>query len=176
MDEQTKLIHYSGKPIEKLEPKIYDQNKLPYHAKPNGLWISVEGFEDPDEINWKEWCYGENFQTENLKYSYEVILKKDENILYLKSSDEIFEFTKKFPLPLFSQRPVLDWNCGDTYQLDWHKVKTLYQGIIIAPYQWYCRLSVDCSWYYGWDCSSGCIWDLDCIEEFRRIDGHTIIL
>ena len=22
-------------------------------------------------------------------------------------------------------------------------------------------------WYYGWDCASGCIWDVSCIEEFK---------
>lgn len=57
-----------------------------------------------------------------------------------------------------------------TYELDWLKVKQKYQGIIIAPYQWKCRMAQETKWYYGWDCASGCIWDLDCIDEFKLIE------
>lgn len=36
-----------------------------------------------------------------------------------------------------------------------------YAGIIITPYQWARRLEL--SWYYNWDCASGCIWDVSAI-------------
>ena len=44
-------------------------------------------------------------------------------------------------------------------------------GIIIAPYQWYCRMTVD--WYYTWDCASGCIWNLDAIESVNAVTAVT---
>lgn len=157
-----KLIHYTNEEFE-LESWEYLQSELHWQAKPNGLWVSVEG-ENLGE-GWKEWCEGEPFRLENLVVSYEVILKEDANILHLKTAQEIFEFTKQFPLK------TRDWDAEwDTYQLQWDGVKKKYQGIIISPYQWQCRMDPKTCWYYGWDCSSGCIWDLTCIEEFKLIE------
>ncbi len=68
--------------------------------------------------------------------------------------------------------PLLMRKFKITYQLEWDKVKDKYQGIIIAPYQWECRLALETCWYYGWDCASGCIWDLDCIKEFIKQEVH----
>lgn len=31
------------------------------------------------------------------------------------------------------------------------------------------RLDNRCTWYYGWDCASGCIWDKDAIEHYYLI-------
>ena len=168
MMEKIKFIHYNKNLIEKLEPRKYDQNENKYHAKPNGLWLSVEGFEAPDNLNWKQWCESENFHVENLKFAHEIKLKKDANILHLKTADEIFEFTKKYPFITVDKISFNGFRDQDTYQLDWYKVKTLYQGIIISPYNWFCRMSIESCWYYGWDCSSGCIWDLECIDEFKE--------
>ena len=162
-----RLIHYSSEDIEKLETRSYDQNEFRWHAKPHGLWVSVEGENVGD--NWKEWCEGEKFELECLVNSYEVMLKDDANILQLKTAEEIFEFTKKFPIK------TRDWDAEwDTYQLDWNKVKSLYQGIIISPYQWGCRLALESCWYYGWDCSSGCLWDLTCIKEWKRLPKDSL--
>ena len=161
--KMMKLIHYTGKPIESLERRCYKQNDMCFQAKPTGLWISVEGTERfPDNYTWKEWCESEGFAIENLAFSYEVILADVANILHLKTSDDINEFTKLFPLKSRHWPEEID-----TYQLDWNSVKEKYQGIIISPYQWDCRLNCDNGWYYGWDCSSGCIWDIGCIKEFN---------
>ncbi len=156
------LIHYSSEVIPKLEKREYSQSELIWQAKPNGLWVSVEYDENiPDNYNWNEWCKAQNFQIEELKYAYEIILKQDANILHLKTPEEIREFSRKYPLK------TRDWDAEHgTYQLRWDVVKKEYQGIIISPYQWDCRLAVDTCWYYGWDCSSGCIWDLECVKEF----------
>lgn len=149
------LYHYSGHSIDPFERgKFYDQSKMRWHAKPYGFWVSVgEG--------WKEWCEDADFCLSSLSYKYEVILFENANILHLKSAEEILEFSKKY------HKSTRDWDIkSDTYQLDWDKVRQEYQGIIISPYQYYCRLNMDCNWYYGWDCASGCIWDLSCIQEF----------
>lgn len=168
--EEIRLIHYSGKEIEKLIDLKLDQNINFHSAKPLGLWVSVEGISDEHNLNWKQWCESEEFHLEYLKYAYEVILKENANILYLKTSDEIIGFHAKYPKSLFKE--MNDWKHNDTYQIDWAKVAEKYQGIIISPYQWDCRLSCDSSWYYGWDCSSGCIWDIDCIKEFNKVEDR----
>lgn len=159
------LIHYSENLIECLEVRPYKQEKLSWQPKPNGLWFSVEG--KKLGYNWKEWCEAEKFELQSLKYSYELVLKSDACILHLTTPEEIFEFTKKYRLR--TREFDDEW---DTYQLEWKEVKKIYQGIIISPYQWPCRLALESSWYYGWDCSSGCIWDIDCIKEFIKQEVH----
>jgi hypothetical protein len=54
--------------------------------------------------------------------------------------------------------------------IDWQRVAEQHQGIIITPYQWECRYSID--WYYIWDCASGCIWDPDAIESIAPQTGR----
>jgi len=151
-----KLIHYTNEKFS-LETREYNQNDVHWNAKPHGLWVSIEG-----DYDWKWWCEAETFQLENLAVSYEIKLKWKSKILRLKSAKEILEFTKLYRL---TTRGFDSEN--DTYQINWHEVKKKYQGIIIAPYQWSCRLALESCWYYGWDCASGCIWDLDCIKEFK---------
>jgi hypothetical protein len=157
-----RLIHYTCDKIE-LEYRIYDQSKKKWQEKPEGLWISVGEA-------WKKWCENERFYFENLSYSYEVVLKQHNSVLHLKTPEEVFEFGKKYPLKTMS----FDHE-NDTDQLDWNKVKKEHSGIIISPYQWPCRLSLKSGWYYGWDCSSGCIWDLDCIEEFKFVKEENLL-
>jgi hypothetical protein len=160
-----KIIHYTDRPIESLELRDYGQEQVAWHAKPNGLWFSVEGL--IDDYNWKEWCESEKFRVECLVYPYEIILHEKAKILHLKNKEELIEFTQTYIL----KTGCLDAEF-DTYQLKWDEVKKLYQGIIIAPYQWECRLALESSWYYGWDCASGCIWDIKCIESFNLYEEN----
>ena len=163
-----KLLHYNEEPVLKLEERSYDQKEQRWQAKPVGLWLSVEEVESEDHnYNWKQWCEAEGYRLQTLKCAHEVILKEDANILHLKTAKEVFEFTKKYQLK--TRELEADWH-WDTYQITWDIVKQQYQGIIISPYQWDCRLAIESSWYYGWDCSSGCVWDLKCIESFTRIE------
>jgi len=140
----------------------YDQNEVKFQHKPVGLWVSVES---DNGYNWKQWCEDCDFRLDRLKYAYEITLVPDAKILHLKTSDEIFDFTKKYLLGTAISSPL-----GSSYELDWFTVKKDYQGIIIAPYQDYCRTNMKCNWYYGWDCASGCIWDLDAIEDLTLVE------
>ena len=151
-----RLIHYTDEKFS-LEPRKYEQFDLSSYSKPKGLWVSVEG-----DCDWKSWCEVESYRLEGLKVSYEVKLKESANILHLKTSWEILEMFEKYPFK--TRNRDLDY---DTYNLNWKEIEDKFSGIIISPYQWNCRLSPKCSWYYGWDCASGCIWDLNCIEEFK---------
>lgn len=156
-----RFIHYSEKEFE-LEPRDYDQSTMKWNAKPAGFWFSVEG-----PYDWKWWCESEDFRVECLQISYEVKLKETSKIVFLNSESDIYSFTQKYRL----QEKVRPWGSyPDTSQLNWKQIKEKYQGIIIPKYFWECRMSMSSCWYYGWDCSSGCIWDLSCIEEFKLME------
>lgn len=156
-----RLIHYSPRSISELQTREYDQNEVEFHCKPNGLWISVEGSDD-----WKEWCKAEEFRLDCLRFSYEVILKEEANILYLNTKEEIFSFSKQYAYRSRARKSGEFYDTEDTHELNWFEIKKKYQGIVVAPYQWDCRLELGSSWYYTWDCASGCIWDLTCVKDF----------
>ena len=120
-------------------------------SKPHGLWVSVEDFEEDE--NWKTWCETEKFRVECLKYRYLVTINPKAKIIYLKTTEEITEFGKTYAWDgLLSDEYI--------YALNWDHLMSEYDGIIIAPYQWDCRFGSLTSWYYGWDCASGCIWNI----------------
>lgn len=150
-----KLIHYSSQKIDRLEKRKYNQSDLRFQSKPNGLWISIDDA-------WKTWCESENYNVNSLSFSYEIVLKENADILHLKTKEDIFDFSKQYP------SKTRDWDVEwDTYHLQWDEVKKNHQGIIISPYQWESRLSLESSWYYGWDCACGCIWDISTIKYFK---------
>lgn len=155
----TKLFHYSKDKITNLKDDFDDDLKLNCpeegSSKPIGLWVSVE--ENEDDINWFTWCVGEDFFIDNLKHKYSVILSKDCKILHLKTTDEIHEFSFEYSENSFINNKNPPY--PHIFHINWSKVKEKYDGIIISPYQWDARLRSASSWYYGWDCSSGCIWN-----------------
>lgn len=167
----SQLYHYSSHPINKLKQDFHDlhRREIPIFQKPHGVWFSVEDFGEDDQ-NWKSWCEGESFRLEALKYKYLISIRKRARILYMSTIDELDAFSLKYagndPTGFKrytgnpEQRPYI-------YIIDWERVMVEYDGIIIAPYRWDCRLmNPTTSWYYGWDCSSGCIWNMKAIKSF----------
>lgn len=177
----SKLFHYSVRIIDKLVPEYYDEIKKHWieegSMKPSGLWVSVEEYED--DYSWFDWCKGEQFRLEELKYKYSVKLDSDTKILHLKSKEDILKFSLDYAAndPFdFARKSSYQRTKTYVYMISWNKVKAEYDGIMIAPYQWKCRLAGECSWYYPWDCSSACIWNLDKIslELHSEIDIESI--
>jgi len=153
-----KLIHYASCPVTLDYKKIYYDDRFD-KGKPNGLWVSAESDAfGEDNVNWKQWCESEDFEVECLAYAHLATLKSDANILLLESEQQIIDFTQKYRSKKSNYFHRV---------IDWIKVKSEYQGIIIAPYQWNIIFLSQCSWYYVWDCSGGCIWDLSCIDSFE---------
>lgn len=202
---EMQFIHYSKEPFKIDLNLIYNNSdlyRLSNLHKPNGLWFSVEGIDD--DTNWKEWCEGEKFREEYLKYSYEIKFKKNANLIVLDTIEKMWEFNLKWNnTPLWrknsknysnsfeknnkfeqmSYKSFCEKNknrCSITFERynelssclskpQWEEISSQCDGIMIAPYQWDMRLHTLFFWYYGWDCSSGCIWNLDCIEEFKLL-------
>lgn len=168
-----KLFHYSGSAVEKLIQRDYSIDpelirKGICYLKPFGFWVSVEDFEE--DQTWKSWCKSEEFNVEDLSYVYEIKVKDGSNILYLNSVKEIHDFSLKFGI--IEEAPTIIDREPWITKINWISVVGVYDGIIIAPYQWSCRLFDPLTgWYYGWGCASGCIWNIDVIESFDLIQN-----
>ena len=166
MNLPTKLFHYSSAPIKELREDFHVEYKeigLPY-SKPRGLWISIEDYGSQD-INWRTWCEDQDFRLEYLKYRYAVSLKKEARILHLASVQELECFSVIFQNENLSS--ILKNHDGYIWSIDWESLRQIYDGIFISPYQHKCRLlNPNTQWYYGWDCSSGCIWNIKMIDSF----------
>ena len=148
------LRHYSIIKIDKLV-KHYDSGKYGPPGKPIGFWVSVEGNGD----GWRDWCTEQHVFTDQLAYEHKITLAPDANILVLSSPAELLKLTDDY----WHESEI---NFGShVMSLDWPRLAESYQGIIITPYIWSQRLEPRTFWYYGWDCASGCIWDLDAIAN-----------
>jgi hypothetical protein len=127
---------------------------LPQQAnmKPAGMWYSVGD-------SWLEWCENEEPEWVH-KYVSDVTLDLP-RILVINSLEMFDAFTEEcgnFETP-----------AGWRYRIDWPRVASRYAGIEIAPYFWERRLEPAASWYYSWDCASGCIWDASALLDRRVI-------
>jgi hypothetical protein len=140
------LVHYSARPV-KLER---NWSYLPQEEhKPRGFWVSVEG---EDSYGWAEWCAEENFRCTSLAVRHLVTLHEKNNVLWIDSNGGLDSFHVQYGN-----------SCSRAEGIDWARVAKRWQGVIIAPYLYERRFSY--LWYYGWDCASGCIWDLEAIES-----------
>ncbi len=81
-----------------------------------------------------------------------MVLVANANILRCRDKLDVLCLTERYGIDV----PRYSWA---SKAVDWTRIASEYQGIIIAPYVWECRLNDSCNWYYGWDCASGCIWD-----------------
>jgi len=131
--------------------------------KPEGFWVSVAGEDD-----WPSWCRGEDCFLDSLTAAHRVTLKPSAAVVFLKSAFELDAFTGAYAVQTDWERRW-SWRVTDSrkWPIDWREVVKDCDGLIITPYQWDRRAELD--WYYGWDCASGCIWNLDAIESVELI-------
>jgi hypothetical protein len=119
-------------------------------SKPVGLWYDFQG-------DWIRWCLSEGWGGIR-DYIYEVKVDKSK-ILQISNIKEFEEFENEYLYhPELFNSSIRLHNAS----VNWEKVQVKYSGVEIIPYLWDKRLS--CMWYYGWDCASGCIWDLEAFK------------
>lgn len=148
------LCHYSATPFALDSTRRYQQE--PEQMKPNGLWLSAEDDDPEESYGWRQWCEGNDFNLDGLAHRVEVELTADARILRLDSAQHIRWFTREY-----GRQPLATWD--SLRAIDWCLVASRHQGILIAPYQWECRLDRSTFWYYPWDCASACVWDASCV-------------
>jgi hypothetical protein len=153
-------MHFSKKKLKKIRSvkQVRGIDKTSAHWKPKGIWISDESA----NLGWKEWCTREEYNLEGLSYAHEIVLSSLAKILYIKSAKELDEFFNKYKCEIYPQTSI--------YGIKWSDVASEYDGIIITPYLWERRLDPATSFYYGWDCASGCIWNSKAIKEVKLVE------
>lgn len=148
-----RLIHYSSKPLLKVRSMTHSEDGVGAYKTP-GLWVSAEGDDD-----WVAWCRAESFSLGCFAHATEIILADDAKVKRLRTAKEIDQFTAEFE--------PKDRRGNWDHRIDWPAIRSRWQALIIAPYCWQRRLSSHTSWYYGWDCASGVIWDAAAVKELR---------
>jgi len=145
------LIHHAAGPVSLDRSRRYAQeSRVSPFGKPNGLWLSIAG-----DDGWAAWCSDQNYRLDLLSTTHQVTLRSRADVRFITEVSALDEFDSEF-------RGVVDGS-----GIDWETVAKRHDGVIIAPYQWGRRSQLD--WYYGWDCASGCIWNLNAIESFDVI-------
>jgi hypothetical protein len=162
----TTWFHYSSHPVQRERLVTRKQSPAgPYaaYSKPEGLWIT-----DESEYNWPAWCLGENFGLYGLTNRHAVDIDMS-RVHLMQTVAEVREFAARFGVEDKASEEYMRRN-----GINWQKAESFYDGVIIAPYLWEIRLDHALSWYYGWDCSSGCIWDAGAIRDVRLLDVTTV--
>lgn len=162
------LRHYSAAPIKEPIRSTPQLDVEYYWPKPSGFWVSVDNHPDQldEPMGWADWCRAEGYGLRALECQHDVALAPNARILLLTGARDIDAFTRTYG-------KTLSLHSRGNY-IDWRKVAKKYQGIVIAPYIWSRRLHDSTGWYYGWDCSSGCIWDAAAIASVApRTGGET---
>ena len=160
-----RLLHYSSKPFVPFgSERRYPQNMArDGTGKPQGLWLSVEGEDD-----WAHWCASEMPEWVSGRVVTEIVLKPDHGVLCISNLEQFDKFCEDYKYD--------DCDAYSFNQIDWPVLSKRHAGIIIAPYRWERRLERKSRWYYGWDCASGCIWDLNVIEECKEAGVHEALV
>lgn len=152
------LVHYTSEPLEFDPSRTYEQYAPRTYGKPVGFWVSVVGEDD-----WATFVTG-NMNSDRLTHTQRVTLSTEANVLRINSAYELDVFAKHNAVETDYERRYA--KSYKAWPIDWRAVAEKYDGIIIAPYQWSRRMT--CDWYYGWDCASGCIWNLGAIASVER--------
>ncbi len=164
------LRHYTDQPMTLHRDRVYIQRSPNFIRKPEGFWVSVLGEDD-----WPTWCHAERFHTDMLAHEYKVTLKSCARIHHITNLFAFDAFHDTYSVET-ERRP--HYNSDEYWRgqrpIDWRKVAADCDGIIIAPYQWERRMLP--SWYYGWDCASGCIWNPAVIRELEGTKQVPLLL
>lgn len=148
-------LKFSKKPIV-LEQRVYEQSTCrSSYSKPKGFWIT-----DDTSDNWEAWCRSEEFCLDGLACRHEVDIDMS-RILLISDSLQMDSFVREW------MREHDEPGCRDGV-VDWLGLSHRHSGLIITPYMWQFRLERMYSWYYGWDCASGCVWDTSAILAVRH--------
>lgn len=145
------LLETSGSFTQSEEPK----------KKPNGAWLSNSSLLNEYNSRWTNFVIAENIG--NRVYPptsdiYIVEINHSNKIKRLQTPTELREFTKTYGVRTRYGR-LINWKA---VQDDG------YYGIDISPFMG--EMAYELDWYYGWDCSSQCIWDYRGIVSVQKLD------
>lgn len=144
----------------KLDLALTYKQDEKYEFKPKGLWYSIDG-------EWLEWCEG-NMPHWVKPRNIEIELDESK-IIIIETAKQLRDFEERFGYDMIS--PIKGITACRLMQVRWSKVAECYSGIEIRNYhkiKWSGDLNWS-TWFYGWDISGGCIWDLSIINSYCLI-------
>lgn len=166
-----RLIHYSSEHLsevrnaEQTVPEAGAIGRGDRCDKPLGLWVSIEGEDD-----WLSWCKAEGFGLSRLSCPTEIVLHPHARVMRVEGADALRKFHDTYQCrPWFADKIGSSSNLYEGSAIRRGGIAEEYDGIVIAPYVWSLRLDRNISWYYGWDCASGCIWNNRAVSELRSM-------
>jgi hypothetical protein len=119
---------------------------LPEHSiKPRGLWYSIG-----DE--WIEWVR-KNMPEWEHSYNHTIVVDESK-LLIISTFIELEAFISAYK--------------KDEYNIDWKAIRSRYMGIEFRNYgdirhRTFDKFNILYTFYWGLDCSCGCIWNMNCI-------------
>lgn len=131
------LTHWGRTPV----TTVYDVEEQDGYFKPFGLWLSTG-----DE--WRDWCVDNQFREDECVHRTDFELTPGHSVLVIETPGQMEAFTEEYG---YDREYVGHW-------IDWTRVKARYDGVVVIPYQYGCRLDERFWWYYSWDVSGGCVW------------------
>lgn len=157
MTEFPALVHHAEHPVTLDRTRRYPQKECAFEiGKPHGLWLSVPGDE-----SWESFCIAEEFAIHQLAHTHRVTLKASCDVLVVGNTTAFDRFAAEYLVP--DENSFYEGG----FAIDWRRVVVEFDGIIIAPHRWDRR--DEHRWYSGWDCASGCIWNLDAVDRFELV-------
>ncbi len=133
--------------------------------KPKGFWFEVNA-------DWRRWCRDEMPHWVAGRHLHRVTIG-DERMLRITSVAEMDDFNAEYLV--HEWRPGYSERYGPMDMgIAWGRVADHYDGIEITPYIWYRRFDGP-TWYYGWDCASGVVWNPRgiTVQRMRRLATPT---
>lgn len=156
---QQKFYHYGERPLAGVRDTDWEKKPHLEGFKPPGIWVSPLG-----EYDWPWWSKAEDFRLEQLRWRTQIYINPFCEIFFLRTVEDMRWFNKRYGYPaswsveVLKRSPEMFRGMRPKGMIDWGEVAKVYDGIVIAPYQWDLRLADDFFWYYPWDCSSGVFW------------------
>lgn len=135
------------------------------HFKPIGLWYALNE-------EWLDYLIETSrFGWVDIDAHYNIVLTNDANIYTLDNSTNLAKFEKTFGV--FNP----DWSVNEDEtnickMIQWNKVHAFgYDGIEIRNYHTLRQTHASRAyWLDGYDCSSGCVWNVKVIKEMHKIE------
>ncbi len=150
-----KRLHSTNSKTIILSNRHYPQEADRRMYKPTGLWYSLDN-------EWFEWCQSESFGGIH-KYTFSLDIDTSK-VCIIETKQQLISFFNRY-----KREP---WKGATHYSIDWLLVSMDYSGCEIRNYhelKWSDAIPMlSNTWLWGWDVSSGCIWDLTALKSFTK--------
>jgi hypothetical protein len=134
-------VHASHRPIARL------RRRRQWHwLKPTGLWYAAGTGTEWLTAAREMWGPGHRY-----RHFYDVTFVDQSLVLVIAKTAELRAFTAEYAE---RSSAAAETSLRFAY-IDWARVAEDFDAVEVVPYLWSCRLEY--SWYYGWDCASGCV-------------------